>query len=139
MQNLLVGKQPPRLLSFVFIGDQGHPCAPLQCFSSPCSQNSITTLSSGYQDHRPVLKPLFCRNEDALDIKILLGYQDIISGGFIRYRAILVHLSTLFLLPEKLSVLCFCVSKTWIEVKSVVGERLLDKYLDNLEQPQHLY
>ena len=40
----------PRLLSFVFIGYQGHPCSPLQCFSSRCSQNSTTALSSGYQD-----------------------------------------------------------------------------------------
>ena len=44
--------------------------------------------------------------------------------------------------PKLCAVLCFGVSKTWIEVKSVVGrvrERLVDKYLDNLEQPQHLY
>ena len=114
-----VGKPPPRLLSFVFIGYQGHPCAPLQCFSSGCSQNSIT-ISSGYEDNKllaycdtgvfikyqghPCLQSariikLFCRNQD--------GYQGVRILCLSDIRAILVCLSTIFLLHQKLCVLCF--------------------------------
>ena len=104
-----VGKPPPRLLSFVFIGYQGHPRAPLHCFSSTSSKITI---------------PSFCYYCYCYCFCLL------ISGSSARSSPFLLHH------PKSPSpVFVFIVFiKTWIAGKSVVGQRKVSgKYLDNLE------